>query len=90
MFTHFKLPAAFRKVLDSNEPKSVVAIPEFDKFIVQCDSALYSYPLDMIILIAQGGATLGSIIDSEEKLAGDHRDVLFFRTGRLGNRTISE
>jgi RHO1 GDP-GTP exchange protein 1/2 len=90
MLTHFKLPAAFRKVLDSNEPKSIIAIPEFDKFLVQCDSALYSYPLDMIVLIAQGSATPGSIIDSEEKLAGDRRDVLFFRAGRLANRTISE
>jgi hypothetical protein len=77
---------AFRKVLDSNEPKSMVAIPEFDKFLVHCDSALYSYPLE---IIAQGDATPGSIANSEEIL-GNRRDILFFRTGRLENRTLSK
>jgi hypothetical protein len=68
----------------------MAAIPEYDKFLVQCDSALYSYPLQMIVLIAQGDATLGSILDSEESLAGDRRDVLFFRAGRLADRTLGE
>jgi hypothetical protein len=76
--------------LDSNEPASMVAIPDYDKFLVHCESALYSYPLDMIVRVSQGEATPESLFNSEERLARDHRDISFFKAGRLDDRTLSK
>ncbi len=85
-----QLPTAYRKVLDSNKPTSMVAIQEFDIFLVYCESTLYSYSLDMIVRTSQGELTLESLINSEEKLGQDHGTILFFQAGRLANRTLSE
>jgi hypothetical protein len=77
--------------LEFNEPASVAAIPEFDKFIVHCESALYSYSLELAILVSQGdAASKPSLDNSEEKLAQGHGDVLFFKAGRLADRTLSK
>lgn len=85
-----ELPAAYRKVLDSNKPISMVAIQEFDKFLVCCESTLYSYSLDMAVRTSQGELTPESLINSEQKLGQDHGKILFFHAGRLANRTLSE
>lgn len=85
-----QLPAAYRKVLDSSEPISMVAIQDFDTFLVHCESTLYSYPLHMVVRTVQGELTLASLINSEEKLGQDRGKILFFKTGRLANRTLSE
>jgi hypothetical protein len=85
------LPTAYRKVLDFNTPTSIVAIPEFNKFIVHCESELYSYPLELVIGVYQEDATSQpSLQDSEEKLAQGDGDVLFFMAGRVANRTFSK
>ena len=85
------LPIAFRKVLDFNTPTSIVAIPEFNKFIVHCEPELYSYPLEFVIGIYQEDAASQPVPqDSEEKLAQGDGDVLFFKAGRVANRTFSK
>jgi len=68
----------------------MVAIQDFDKFLVHCESALYSYPLDMVVRTSQGELTLESLVNSEEKLGQGHGEVLFFKAGRVANRTLSE
>lgn len=68
----------------------MVANQDFDKFLVHCESALYSYPLDVVVRTSQGELTLESLVNSEEKLGQDHGKVLFFKTGRIANRTLSE
>jgi len=85
-----QLPVAYRKVLDSSGPISMVAIQDFDKFLVHCESTLYSYPLDMVARTSQGELTLESLVNSEEKLAQGHGKILFFKAGRLADRTLSE
>lgn len=85
------LPTAFQKVLEFNEPTSIVAIPEYDKFIVHCESALSSFPLELVIRVSQGdAASKPSLDESEEKLSKNHGDVLFFKAGRIGNQTLSK
>jgi hypothetical protein len=82
------LPAAFRKVLEFNKPNSIVSIPEFNKFIVHCESELSSYPLDKVIRVSQGDAAykdLGSL--EERKFADGHGEVLFLKAGRIVDRT---
>jgi hypothetical protein len=84
------LPAAFRKILESNEPSSIVAIPEYNKFLVHCESTLSSYPLDKVIRASravQGDAAIKDLGDSEEKLSKDEEHVLFLKAGRLLERT---
>jgi len=68
----------------------MVANQDFDKFLVHCESALYSYPLDVVVRTSQGELTLESLVNSEEKLGQDHGKVLFFKAGRIANRTLSE
>jgi len=68
----------------------MVVIQDFDKILVHCESTLYSYPLDMLVRTSQGELTLESLIKSEEKLGQGHGNILFFKAGRLANRTLSE
>jgi len=84
--------SAFRSVLESHKPTSIVAVPDFDLFLVHCESALFSYPLDLVISVsqAQGGATPRNLYASEEKLNQEHEQVLFFKKGQVTGRTLSE
>lgn len=82
--------AAFRKILEFNEPNSIVAIPEFNKFLVHCESTLSSYPLDKVIRASravQGDAAIKDLGDSEEKLSKDGEHVLFLKAGHLVEKT---
>jgi hypothetical protein len=84
------LPAAFRKILEFNEPSSIVAIPEYNKFLVHCESTLSSYPLDKVIRAfraVQGDAAIKDLGISEEKLSKNDEHVLFLKTGYLVERT---
>jgi hypothetical protein len=82
--------AAFRRVLDSNEPTSIVAIPESNAFLVHCESKLFSYRFDHIIGVSQGDAEPNQNGDWETRLAQDSGDVLFFKVGRIADQTLSE
>jgi RHO1 GDP-GTP exchange protein 1/2 len=77
--------------LEFNEPTSVVAVPEFDKLIVHCELSLFSYSLELAIRVSQGDASSKPSLDnSEEKLAQEHGNVLFFKAGRIADRTLSK
>ena len=85
-------PTAFKKVLEFNEPNSIVALPEFNKFIVHCELALSSYPLDKVIRVSrvEGDAVFQDLGASEEKLAQSDGDVLFLKAGRLDDLTVGK
>lgn len=68
----------------------MVALEDFDKFLVLCESTLYSYPLEMVIRTSQGELTYENLINSEEKLGQGDEKILFFKAGRLANQTLSE
>ncbi|KAI9512114.1 CNH domain-containing protein [Russula earlei] len=78
------------RVLESDTPTSIVAVPEFHKFLVLCESNLLSYPLDLLVRVsqAQGGATSKDLYDEEENLNEAREDVLFFKAGHIANRTF--
>jgi hypothetical protein len=85
------LPTAFQKVLEYYEATSIVAIPEYNKFIVHCDSALFSYSLELAIRVSQGdSASEQSLAGSEGRLGQEHGEVLFFKAGRIADRTLSK
>ena len=84
------MATAFQKVLEHINPTSIVAVPEFNKFIVHCDTALFSYPLDLVIRVSQGHATPKTLGDSAERLAQTDGSVLFFKAGRVRHRTLSK
>ncbi|KAI0300935.1 hypothetical protein BC826DRAFT_966584 [Russula brevipes] len=79
---------SFKKVMEFNEPNSMVAIPEFNKFLVHCESALFSYPLDMVVRVSQGDATLKNLDDFGERLAQEYGDVTLLKAGSLDDRTL--
>ena len=77
--------------MEFNEPTSVVAIPDFNKFIVHCEMALFSYSLELAIRVSQEDASSKPGLDnSEEKLAQGHGNILFFKAGRIADRTLSK
>lgn len=86
------LPTAFQKVLEFNEPTTIVAIPKHNKFLVHCESKLSSYPLDKVIRAPQGNTEYKDLGDSEETpgLADGDGEVLFFKAGRVADRTLSK
>jgi hypothetical protein len=74
--------------LEFNEPNSIVAIPEFNKFIVHCELELYSYPLDKVVRASLGDAAYKDLSSLEEKkFAENHGEVLFLKAGRIVDRT---
>ncbi|KAI0280767.1 CNH domain-containing protein [Russula aff. rugulosa BPL654] len=82
-------PFSFQRVLEFNEPTSVVAVPEFNKLVVHCESALFSYSLELAIRVSQGDASSKPGLDnSAEKLAQEHGNILFFKVGRIAGRTL--
>jgi hypothetical protein len=85
-----RLAIAFQKVLGFISPTTVIAIPEFNKFLVHYEMALYSYPLDLVVRVSQGLSTVKTLEDSMEKLAQKDGNVLFFRVGRIAHRTLGK
>lgn len=84
------LLAAFRRVLEFNEPTSIAAIPAFGKFLVHCEKALFSYPLDAIVRTFRGEATFTDLEKVTEKLAEEHGTVSFLKTGSITGRTFGK
>ena len=53
--------------------------------------ALSSYSLELAIRVSQGDASSKPGLDSsEEKLAQQHGNILFFKAGRIADRTLSK
>jgi hypothetical protein len=71
-------------------PTSIVALPEFNKFLVHYEMGLFSYPLDLVIRVSQGRATLKALDDSAERLAQNDGNVLFVKAGRVKNQTLGK
>ncbi|KAH8994939.1 hypothetical protein EDB92DRAFT_1814889 [Lactarius akahatsu] len=80
--------SSFRRVLDFIKPTSIIALPESNNVVVHCETALFSYPLDLFIRVSQGGATIQELNDSAERLAQKDGNVLFCKAGRVANRTL--
>src|SRR5260221_7559168 len=85
-----RLAAAFQKVLGFISRTAVIAIPEFNKFLVHYEMALYSYPLDLVVRVSQRLSTVKTLEDSVERLAQKDGNVLFFRAGRIAHRTLGK
>ena len=66
----------------------MIALQDFNKFIVQHEASLFSYSLEILSRVAQGQAPSQTLDASMEKLAGQDGSVLFARSGRVGNRTL--
>jgi hypothetical protein len=76
--------------LEFNEPTSIAAIPAFGKFLVHCEKALYSYPLDMIVHAFRGEATFNDLDMAMKRLAKEHGTVSFLKTGSITGRTFGK
>lgn len=84
------MTTAFQKVLELINPTSIVAVPEFNKLLVHCDTALFSYPLDLVVRVSMGNASPKALDDAVERLAQKDGSVLLFKAGRVGHRTLSK
>jgi len=88
IYVGIRADSSFQKVLGFISPTAVVAMPEFNKFLVHYEMALYSYPLDLVVRVSQGLSTAKTLEDSVERLAQKDGNILFFRAGRIANRTL--
>jgi hypothetical protein len=88
LLIHFYV--AFQRVLEFINPTSLVALPKFNKFLVHCETALFSYPLDLVIRVSQGNAAIEDLVNSVERLAQKDGNVLFFKAGYAGDRTLGK
>lgn len=68
----------------------MIALQAFNKFVIQYDSSLYAFSLDILARVAQGQAPAQSLEASMEKLAEQDGSVQFTRAGRIGDRTLRE
>jgi RHO1 GDP-GTP exchange protein 1/2 len=68
----------------------MIALQDFNKFVVQHEASLLAYSLDLLARVAQGQAPPHTLDASMEKLAGQDGSVLFVRSGLVGNRTLRE
>jgi hypothetical protein len=78
------------RVSELIKPTSIVVIPEFNKLLVHWETALYSYPLDLVISVSQGHVTPKTLEGLVERLAQKDGNVLFFKAGRISHRTLSK
>jgi len=82
----------FRKVLSIPNAISIVALQLFNRFLVHFEHSLLSYSLDLMARCARGESLPSTLDASKEEIAGPGGDgnVLFFRVGIIGGRTMSE
>ncbi|KAF8501651.1 hypothetical protein F5888DRAFT_1898003 [Russula emetica] len=88
IYVGIRADSSFQKVLELISPTSIVAVPESNKFLVHCDTALFSYPLDLVVRVSQGHVTPKTLGNSVERLAQKDGSVSFFKAGRVGHRTL--
>ncbi|KAI9512110.1 hypothetical protein F5148DRAFT_1166295 [Russula earlei] len=88
IYVGVRADSSFRKVLGFISPTSIVAIPAFNKFLVHCETALLSYPLDLVIRVSQGHADPEILGNCVERLAQKDGAVIFFKAGRGAHRTL--
>jgi hypothetical protein len=69
---------------------SIVAIPEFDKFLVHCEKSLFSYPLELVVRASRGEDTTKDLDNSMKRLAEEHGSILFLKRGRVAGRTLGK
>ncbi|KAH7911069.1 hypothetical protein BJ138DRAFT_1113504 [Hygrophoropsis aurantiaca] len=78
----------FRKILSFTSPTSIIALQDFNKFIVHHENWLISYSLDLLARVALYQAPPSSLDASLEKIAGQDGNVVFCSAGRIGQRSI--
>ncbi|KAH9960831.1 hypothetical protein BC827DRAFT_1205615 [Russula dissimulans] len=88
IYVGIRTDSSFRKVLGFVNPTSIVALPEFNKFLVHFEMALVSYPLDLVVRVSQGHAAPAALSDSVERLAQKDGNVSFVKAGRVAHRSL--
>ncbi|KIY71515.1 Dbl domain-containing protein [Cylindrobasidium torrendii FP15055 ss-10] len=83
----------FKRVIAFPSPRAIAAIYAhgekiFNKLIVHDESTLNSYPLDLVAKVAEGKADAKSLSSSCEKIAGQPKNVVFFRYTHVGPRLL--
>ncbi|TFY66575.1 hypothetical protein EVG20_g4514 [Dentipellis fragilis] len=82
--------SSYRRVLPYASPPFIAVLQTFGKFLVQHESSLYSYSLDLLARAALQQTTQQALDGSMEKLAGNEGSVIFFRVGQLGERALGD
>jgi hypothetical protein len=68
----------------------LIALHDFNKFLVHYNAAIYSYPLSGVSRVFSGDQSQESLEKCVEKVSGTSTEVQLARAGKIGNRTISK
>lgn len=87
--------SGYQKVLNFSNAISIAAIQAvgpktYNKFIVQSDTSLLAYPLDLLAKVALGEVEQKTLSMSVEKVSTHEASVLFFRQVYIAQRMLSE
>ncbi|KAF7986494.1 hypothetical protein HWV62_31305 [Athelia sp. TMB] len=88
IFVAVRGEAKFTRVLPYSNPTSMLALQDFNKFVVQHEACLYSYSLDLMARVIRHPSSIKSFEATMEKIAGNEGSVLLARSGRVGNRIL--
>ncbi|KAI0264429.1 hypothetical protein BC834DRAFT_826441 [Gloeopeniophorella convolvens] len=92
IYIGMRADSSFRKILPLAHSTTMLALPQFNRFLVHHETTLLSYPLDLLVQVYLGNGTTQSLNDSAEKPAQDDGNVLFLKAGRIreqsGSRTL--
>ncbi|CCM01400.1 uncharacterized protein FIBRA_03451 [Fibroporia radiculosa] len=80
--------AEYRRVLNLPNPTSIIALPDCNKILVLSDDGLCVYSLDMFARAGLGTSTQLHLEATMQRIAGQDSTVLYFRAGRINNRTM--
>ncbi|KZT00783.1 uncharacterized protein LAESUDRAFT_687612 [Laetiporus sulphureus 93-53] len=80
--------AQFRRALSTTNSSSMVALSDFNKFLVLSDDGLSAFSLDLLGRVGQGLATIHHLEATMEPIAPQDGGIMFFRAGRIGERTM--
>lgn len=76
------------KILNITSPTSIYTLQDFNKVIIHHNHEIISYSLDMIARLSLGKTSQSSLDSTRERVSGNEGNVLFCKSGVVGNRTI--
>jgi hypothetical protein len=79
---------AYVRAFSTSNPLSMVGLSEFNKLLVLHDNSLYNCPLDSLARITDQGISSQHDVPTLRRVSSTDDHVLFFRTGKVGSRTL--
>lgn len=88
--THFHFIQEYTKILTLPSISNIAALQDFNQLVVLHDGSLESYNLRILTSVVIGRHSTESFAGSVEKLTPKDTSVIFFRAGKVADRTLGK